>query len=302
MAHRSVGVVAHLWRFPVKSMLGEKLDEAAVTQRGLVGDRGYALVETGTGKVVSAKNVKAYPAMFACRAAYVTPPRLGEPLPPVRITFPDGTSVTSDSRECDAALSKFFERDVKLAAVAPDDFTIDEYHPDTEKDDLGPAIEAKLGSALFARVGVPSPVPVGAFFDAFPLSVLTTSTLERLNALRPQSRFDERRFRMNVIVHRPHLKPCDVAAHAVHQFRPLHAIGVTGPVVDVGCGRQLAADLDAGNHQRVQIRPRGIQRGGVAGRAGPENHEPMMHCVCHVPFDRAARAPAADMTSANGLP
>jgi len=200
MARRSVGVVEHLWRFPVKSMLGEKLDEAAVTQRGLVGDRGYALVETGTGKVVSAKNVKAYPAMFACRAAYVTPPRLGEPLPPVRITFPDGTSVTSDSRECDAALSKFFERDVKLAAVAPDDFTIDEYHPDTEKDDLGPAIEAKLGSALFARVGVPSPVPVGAFFDAFPLSVLTTSTLERLNALRPQSRFDERRFRMNVIV------------------------------------------------------------------------------------------------------
>jgi hypothetical protein len=68
---------------------------------------------------------------------------------------------------------------VTLAATAPDDFTIDEYHPDIEKDDLGPAIEAKLGSALFARVGVPSPVPVGAFFDAFPLSVLTTSTLER---------------------------------------------------------------------------------------------------------------------------
>jgi uncharacterized protein YcbX len=41
---------------------------------------------------------------------------------------------------------------------------------------------------------------VGAFFDAFPLSVLTTSSLERLNALRPESRFDERRFRMNVIV------------------------------------------------------------------------------------------------------
>jgi uncharacterized protein YcbX len=138
--------------------------------------------------------------MFACRAAYVVPPRAGEPLPPVRVTFPDSSSVTSDSGNADATLSKFFKRDVKLAATAPDDFTIDEYHPDIEKDDLGPAIEAKLGSALFARAGVPSPVPVGAFFDAFPLSVLTTSTIELLNTLRPQSTFDERRFRMNVIV------------------------------------------------------------------------------------------------------
>jgi hypothetical protein len=43
-------------------------------------------------------------------------------------------------------------------------------------------------------------VPVGSFFDLFPLSVLTTSTLDRLNELRPESRFDERRFRMNLIV------------------------------------------------------------------------------------------------------
>jgi uncharacterized protein YcbX len=200
MSRKQVGELAHLWRFPVKSMLGEKLDEAAVTQRGLVGDRGYALIETASGKVVSAKNVKAYPDMFACRAAYVVAPTLGEPLPPVRVTFPDGTSITSDSSDAGTKLSEFLKRDVTLAPVAPDDFTIDEYHPDIEKDDLGPAIEAKLGSALFARVGVPSPVPVGAFFDAFPLSVLTTSTLERLNALRPESRFDERRFRMNVIV------------------------------------------------------------------------------------------------------
>jgi uncharacterized protein len=35
---------------------------------------------------------------------------------------------------------------------------------------------------------------VGAFFDLFPVSVLTTSTLDRLNELRPESQFDERRF------------------------------------------------------------------------------------------------------------
>ena len=47
---------------------------------------------------------------------------------------------------------------------------------------------------------MPSPVPAGSFFDAFPLSVLTTSTLAHLEGIRPQSRFDQRRFRMNVIV------------------------------------------------------------------------------------------------------
>ena len=61
-------------------------------------------------------------------------------------------------------------------------------------------VAQKLGAALFAEVGIESPVPVGSFFDVFPLSVLTTSTLAQLNELRPQSRFDQRRFRMNVIV------------------------------------------------------------------------------------------------------
>jgi uncharacterized protein YcbX len=196
----SVGSLAHLWRFPVKSMLGERLDEAVLTPHGILGDRAYALLEAASGKVVSAKNVKAFPDIFACRAAFVTPPQPGRELPAVRITLPDGRSTTSDAAGVDATLSDFFGRGVTLARTAPPDFTIDEYHPDIEKDDLGPAIEAQLGSALFARIGAPSPVPVGAFFDAFPLSVLTTSTLERLNALRPQTRFDERRFRMNVIV------------------------------------------------------------------------------------------------------
>jgi uncharacterized protein YcbX len=47
---------------------------------------------------------------------------------------------------------------------------------------------------------MPSPVAAGAFFDLFPVSVMTTSTLVHLNDLRPESKFDPRRFRMNVIV------------------------------------------------------------------------------------------------------
>jgi uncharacterized protein YcbX len=65
-------------------------------------------------------------------------------------------------------------------------------------------VAQKLGSALFAELAMESPVHVGAFFDVFLLSVITTSTLARLNELRPQSRFDQRRFRMNLIVTTEH--------------------------------------------------------------------------------------------------
>jgi uncharacterized protein len=47
-----IGSVTGLWRFPVKSMRGERLDEVHVTKQGLVGDRAYALIDTDTGKVV----------------------------------------------------------------------------------------------------------------------------------------------------------------------------------------------------------------------------------------------------------
>ena len=203
-SNSKVGSVARMWRFPVKSMMGELIEQAEFSDRGLVGDRAYALVDSDTGKVVSAKSVRKFPNLFALRAAFVEPPVLGRDLPLVRISLPDGSSVTSDSDNVDQVLSAFFQKEVTLAQVAPEDFTIDQYHPDVE--DADPAgyrdtiVEQKLGSAFFDEAGVPSPVPVGSFFDLFPVTVLTTSTLDRLNDLEPDSSFDERRFRMNIIV------------------------------------------------------------------------------------------------------
>jgi uncharacterized protein YcbX len=202
--NETVGSVAALWRFPVKSMRGERIEQAEITEGGLVGDRAYALIEADSGKVVSAKSVRHFPDLLACRAEFVEPPQLGRDLPPVRITLPDGTALRSDSNDVDRLLSVYFRREVRLASAAPEDFTIDMYLTDVEGADpkgrKDTVVEQKLGSAYFDDAGLASPVPAGAFFDAFPLTVLTTSTLERLNELQPQSRFDERRFRMNVIV------------------------------------------------------------------------------------------------------
>jgi hypothetical protein len=200
----TVGYVEELWRFPVKSMKGERIEQAELTQRGILGDRAYALIDLETGKVVSAKSVRLFPGVLDCTVGFVQSPQPRHEPPPVRITLPDGKSTDSDSSDSASVLSASFGRKVELIRVAPDDFTIDQYHPDLG--DLDPqghrntVMEQKLGSAFYAEAGLDSPVPAGAFFDLFPVSVLTTSTLEQLNELRPESRFDRRRFRMNVII------------------------------------------------------------------------------------------------------
>jgi hypothetical protein len=45
------GSVVALWRYPVKSMMGEELNSCEVTDRGLLGDRQFAVVDRSTGKV-----------------------------------------------------------------------------------------------------------------------------------------------------------------------------------------------------------------------------------------------------------
>jgi uncharacterized protein len=202
-----IGTIQALWRFPVKSMLGEEIDAADLSEGGIVGDRAYALRDRETGKVASAKHPKLWPDMLACRAAFVEPPRAGDELPPARIELADGNSVLSDAADVDDVLSRFFGRDVELARAAENGYTIDQYHPDEENYDpeghRDEVVEARLGAAFFNERGLPSAVPEGSFFDLYPLSVLTTSSLDHLGELEPQSRFDVRRFRMNVIVDTP---------------------------------------------------------------------------------------------------
>src|SRR5436190_2223012 len=119
-----VGSVQAPWRFPVKSMRGEKLDAADLGEDGIVGDRAYAIRDKGTGKVASAKHPKLWPNLLGCRAAFVEPPRPGSELPPAQIELADGTSAMSDAPDVDAVLSRFFARDVELARAADNGRTI----------------------------------------------------------------------------------------------------------------------------------------------------------------------------------
>lgn len=204
---KRLGEIAELWRFPVKSMGGEQLEEIEITSHGVVGDRAYALLDLDTGKVVSAKSSKLYPDLLKCSARYVfTPSRSGK-ISSVIMTLANGVVVNSDDPSSNEKLSKFFGRQVQLIQSAPEDFTIDQYHPDIEGLDpsgnQNTTVSQKLGSALFKSVGMTSPVPSGSFLDVFPVSLITSSTLRKLKELSPQSLFDVQRFRSNIVINSP---------------------------------------------------------------------------------------------------
>jgi MOSC domain-containing protein len=197
-----IGAISELWRFPVKSMQGERATSLEIDEAGVVGDRTFAIVDVTTGKVASAKHIASWPGLLDCRAESYEPAD-GE-ASTVWIGLPDGTDAMSDRDDVDAVLSSFFGRSVRLARAAPEDFTVDQYHPDL--DGLDPeghrnvVTVTRLGAALFTQLRLPSPLPPGSFLDLFPVTVVTTSTLAALHNLRPASRFDARRFRMNLIV------------------------------------------------------------------------------------------------------
>ena len=58
-----------IWRFPVKSMQGERVDAAEVETQGLRGDRAYALFDTETGLGLTARRE---PRLLFATAAYTT--------------------------------------------------------------------------------------------------------------------------------------------------------------------------------------------------------------------------------------
>lgn len=185
-----VGSVASFWRHPVKSMMGEELNAGYITERGLLGDRAYALIDRVEGRVASAKNPKKWPGLFDFRAAYVDPPVLGRQLPRVRITFPDGTMMTSEEDALNEALSQVLGREVVLSTATPQDPTLEEYWPDIE------------GLAHRETV-TEEAMPPGTFFDLSVFHLLTTGTITKLSRLYPEGRFEVRRFRPNVVVNTP---------------------------------------------------------------------------------------------------
>ena len=223
-----VGRVKEVWRYPLKSMAGERLEAAGVGARGLWGDRGWALRDEEAGEI---RGAKISPKLMLCAARYRTePPPEGTP-PHADITLPDGAETSTDDARVNEQLSELVGRRVTLWPLRP---ASDLAHyrraipaarvvgflsrsrsfrrlalgamrlagKDKElREDFG----REPGEPLPDLSALPAEIfeftsPPGTYFDAFPVHLLTTASLAALARHAPDTAWDARRFRPNFLI------------------------------------------------------------------------------------------------------
>jgi len=201
----SLGRVLSIHRYPVKSMGGESLERATLEARGLRGDRAWAVRDEVRGGIRGAKKL---PGLMECRARYVDEPP-AEGSGPAEIRLPDGTRFASDAADASRRVSDAIGHPVSLWPLQPAD--------DLEHYRRGPPDHADVETelrAIFGRepdeplpdLGVFPPdllqyeSPPGTYFDAFPLLLLSDRSLASMARLAPDSIFDARRFRPNLLI------------------------------------------------------------------------------------------------------
>jgi uncharacterized protein YcbX len=201
----SVGTIREIWRYPVKSMQGERLESCRVGSKGIPGDRGWALRDEVAGEV---RGARAFPALLLCSARYREEPGDG-PSPHVDIRLPGGEVIGSDDPSVSNRLSALLGRRVSLWPIRPaserDHYRRIQPEPtrfeeavrelfSREPDEPLPDLSV-FDPELFEFVS-----PLGTYFDAYPLHLLTTATIDALTRCNPRAAFDVRRFRPNFLI------------------------------------------------------------------------------------------------------
>ena len=185
MSDLSTGSISQLWRYPVKSMKGEALESALVTDGGLLGDRAYALIDASNGKVASAKFPRKWARLLEFGASFALAPRVGAPMPAVRLAWSPGEEVLSSFPDVDARLGEAIGRQVRLTTKRPAAVSLERLDPLAEAETI-----LDIGEIMME----------GRFSDYAAVHIVTTATLARLAELGSNSRFDVRRFRPNLVI------------------------------------------------------------------------------------------------------
>lgn len=198
-----VGSVSQLWRYPVKSMAGERLESAAFSWRGIPGDRGWAVYDESRNGITGAKRL---PLLRTCRARYLDEPVAGAGSPPAEITFPDGMSAPAGSAEAQRRLGELLGRPVSLRALGPAGsesaarLTLQGEPPELFREMMGVLPDEPMPDLSEFSPEKLRLLRQGNYFDALPVHLLTRTTLRTLARLAPESAWDERRFRPNLLV------------------------------------------------------------------------------------------------------
>jgi uncharacterized protein YcbX len=204
----TLGTVRELWRYPVKSMAGERLEQARLDAQGIPGDRGWAVRDEAAGEIRGGKKL---PQLMRCGARYLREPA-GGAVPPAEITLPDGATVTTDDPGVTERLSTLLGRAVTLWPLQPAENQAHYRRGLPDKPDIVDELRDIFGRTAdepLPDLGAFPPEimeftsPLGTYFDAFPLHLLTTASLATLGGGAPAARFDRRRFRPNVFIATP---------------------------------------------------------------------------------------------------
>jgi len=208
-------------------MAGERMSGCTVDARGIPGDRGWALRDERSREITNGKRL---PLLMQCAASYREQPTK-ELIPPVDIILPDGSATGSDDPEVNAQLSSVLGKQVTLWPLQP---ASNKTH--YRRKQFGARLAGRLAHFSAFRAALPAltsvgsmnarlrelfsrendePIPdlsllppevleftspPGTYFDAFPIHVLTTSSLRTLSQSNPQARWDRRRFRPNFLI------------------------------------------------------------------------------------------------------
>ncbi len=205
--------VSELWRFPVKSFQGERVEQLELLAHRIAGDRQYALMDVGSGLLVSAKRRAELLGAWA-RTVGDT----------VVITLPDNTEHEVSAPETAAVLSSWLDADVEVVEVGqqPDigyDMTLDPSNDDADVYEI--------------------PTPPGTFLDLAAVHLLTTASLASMAESRPDLVWDVRRFRPNIVV--DHIGPGFPEDDWVGQQVSIGAARIEGMMRTMRCAMPLRA-------------------------------------------------------------
>lgn len=192
--------VKSIWRYPVKSMGGESLQESGLSPAGVIGDRCYAIHD---GDAI--RGAKRFGSLMDFSASYLTEPD-GIEIPDVAVSRGNHRYSSNDD-STHAFLSRELGQTVTLDKLRPlDDLDYYQAAPDKPSlEEIQQILGIEEGESMPYFSEFPPEVfsyatPPGTFFDAFPLLIVTSSSLQALQDRCPESNIDERRFRPNIVV------------------------------------------------------------------------------------------------------
>ena len=191
--------VSQLWRYPVKSMVGGRVDSIVLDELGVVGDRTWAVRDLERGGIRGAKKIGS---LMRLAARDIDDGQ-------VEITLPDGSTVRTDDADADERVSAALDHRVRLEALHPAD-DLDHYRrggPDS--DDVVAELRGIFGRdddeplpdfSVFPPIIAEFESPPGTYYDVFPLMVMSEAALAALAVALPDSNVDIRRFRPSFVI------------------------------------------------------------------------------------------------------